>query len=375
MSGHSKAATDRTSLGERLRDRIGREGPIPFRDWMEAALYDPHGGYYSRPHPERWGRRGDYRTSPEYSPLFAATFARYFNKLHAELGAPGKLTILEAGAGAGHFAEGLLGTLQDRFPELFLATNYIIDEIGLNSGASARTRLERFGERVRFKPLLEAEIADTAIVFSNELLDSFPVHRVTTSAGQLVEFYVALDESRNFAWTTGRPSTHRVAEYLKRAGVELPEGQAAEINLAIADWLSRAAAKLNDGYIVTVDYGAEARDLYDSSLRNEGTLRAFRRHQFAADVLAHPGEQDITTTVDWTFAKQVGETLGLATIEYARLDRFLLRAGLLEEVELMTAEARDDAARAQLRTGSREMIFPDGLAASFQVLVQRKRRK
>ena len=87
-------------LTERLRESIRREGSITFHDWMKAALYDPDGGYYQRSDRKRWGREGDYRTSPERSELFAATFARYFVALAEEL------TIVECGGGDGSFAVG-----------------------------------------------------------------------------------------------------------------------------------------------------------------------------------------------------------------------------------------------------------------------------
>src|SRR6267143_5606638 len=121
------------SLAARLRARIEREGPITFRDWMQAALYDEREGYYCRPGPPRQGRAGDYRTGPESSPLFAATFAWYFSKLFAELffemGSPAAWTIFEAGAGGGEFAHGLLKSLQAHYPEVFSATSYVIDEV------------------------------------------------------------------------------------------------------------------------------------------------------------------------------------------------------------------------------------------------------
>ena len=84
----SGASESSGSLEERLRARIKREGPISFYDWMKAALYDEHEGYYCRADKLQQGRQGDYRTAPETSPLFAATFANYFSKLFAELGPP-----------------------------------------------------------------------------------------------------------------------------------------------------------------------------------------------------------------------------------------------------------------------------------------------
>src|SRR3954471_23664734 len=145
------------SLAERLRARIRREGAITFRDWMEAALYDARDGYYCRPDRKRWGRAGDYRTSPERSPLFAATFARYFARWYEELGAPQSWTIFEAGAGAGHFARGLLQTLKQDFPEVFSATRYVIDERSAGAGALLRARLAEYANRLEFQPLAEIE--------------------------------------------------------------------------------------------------------------------------------------------------------------------------------------------------------------------------
>jgi SAM-dependent MidA family methyltransferase len=73
-----ETASNTSTLTARLRERIRREGPLTFYDWMKAALYDPADGYYCRIDHNKWGREGDYRTSPERSSLFAATFARYF---------------------------------------------------------------------------------------------------------------------------------------------------------------------------------------------------------------------------------------------------------------------------------------------------------
>src|SRR5688572_17394359 len=97
-----------STLADRLRERIQREGPMTFCDWMKAALYDEREGYYCRANSNRWGREGDYRTSPERSSLFAATFARYFARLYDEIGGPSEWAIVEAGAGDGSFAYGVL---------------------------------------------------------------------------------------------------------------------------------------------------------------------------------------------------------------------------------------------------------------------------
>src|SRR5262245_23990616 len=111
------------SLTDNLINRIRRDGPITFHDWMQEALYNNSAGYYMRPGAQIWGRRGDYRTSPETSELFSATFARYVAGLFAELGKPPSFHFVECGAGDGSFAEGMLSALKDYFPDMYEATS------------------------------------------------------------------------------------------------------------------------------------------------------------------------------------------------------------------------------------------------------------
>src|SRR5205807_2452288 len=104
-----------------------------------------------------------------------------------------------------------------------------------------------------------------------------------------------------------------------------------------------------------------------------GTLRAFRHHQIVRDVLARPGRQDLTTTIDWTQIKEAGERTGLQTIRHERLDEFLSAEGLLAQVAKIVSTA-DSVDAARLVTSARELVLPTGMAAHFQVLVQEKRR-
>jgi SAM-dependent MidA family methyltransferase len=313
---------------------------------MEAALYDPEFGYYTRSDLKRWGREGDYRTSSERSGLFAATFARYFARLYEELGQPPQWTIIEGGAGDGTFAKRALHALEKQHPSVFAATDYRLQEV---SSAD-------------FYP------SDPCVYFSNELLDAFPVHRLTSEG----ELYVSLDSDNNFTWTTRPFSTPRLAEFLEEHAIELAPGQTIEVNLAIDDWFASVAAKLQPVYVITVDYGAEADDLYDPTLRPGGTLRAFSHPGFVDDRLRAPGAYDITSSVQWTQVIKTGERLGFEVVEFASQERFLLKAGLLDELQAQLQEAKTEAGKALLTTDAREMILPGGMASSFQVLVQKR---
>lgn len=355
------------SLAERLRELIRRDGPITFHDWMKSALYDPDGGYYQRTDRTRWGREGDYRTSPERSELFAATFAHYFAKLSNELNG---LTIVECGAGNGSFAFGVLSTLRDQSPDLFADVRYVVYDVSDDALGRTRERLAEFGDRVEFYSDWNSIAVERGIFFANELFDAFPVHRVLKKDGKLAEFYVEVDESGNFIWTTGPLSTSRLTEFIH--SIDLADGQIIEINLAIDDWLAQAAEKLESGFLITVDYGAEAVELYDPVNRLDGTLRGFSQHGFVEDLLKQPGDYDLTTTVDWTHVRTAGAKLGFQTLEFAAQDKFLLKAGLLDQLEYRLSRTKTDAEKTALTLGAREMILPGGMASSFQVLVQKR---
>jgi SAM-dependent MidA family methyltransferase len=278
---------------------------------------------------------------------------------------------VEAGAGDGRFAAGVLETLQNSFPSVFEVTRYVVDEASSQSRSFAGARLAPFIDRVEFRRLDSLQL-DPGIVFSNELLDAFPVHRVAMRDKQLHEFYVTAGANGEFQWTLDAPSTPRLARFLEQGRIDLAEGEVTEINLEIEDWLSMVGEAIKSGYLITVDYGANAEELY-SSARGEGTLRSFYKHQMIDQVLARPGEQDLTTTVDWSFVKRTGESLGLELTEFDRQDRFLIAAGLLNQLATEALKTKSEAGKLSLSTAAREMILPDGMAAHFQVLVQKKR--
>ena len=363
--------TDKINLADRLRERIRHEGPITFRDWMQAALYDRAEGYYRRQR-IRQGRAGDYRTAPETSPLFGAVFAHYFMKSYFDLSAPDEFTIIDVGAGAGDFARAVLTTLQREFPKVFNATRYIIDEISNDARSQALTKLGEFKDRIQFQSLSEIESPlPHAIIFSNELLDAFPVHRVIGRNGKIRELRVGLNEGDEFTWIEDELSSD-VAEYCERIRLQLGEGQIYEVNLTAGEFISRAAQVIGEGLLITVDYGADRNMLLDDPNRFRGTLRAFHRHSFVDDLLARPGEHDLTTTVDWTQIQEAGSRSGWETLRLQTLHEFLISEGAFEALGDATIRIRDEAELLNFNAAARELIMPEGMAAAFQVLVQRK---
>lgn len=359
-------------LAGRLRARIEQEGPITFYEWMKAALYDEHEGYYCRRDRIRQGKAGDYRTAPEISPLFAAVFANYFMKSYFDLRAPEKWTIVEVGGGTGHFARGVLSTLQNRFPGIFAVTQYVIDEISDSTRSQILTKIAEFKDRVQFRSISEiGKRLPYAIVFSNELLDALPVHRVIGRSGTLRELFVGLNEQNAFVWIENELSA-AVAEYCERVRLQLADGQIYEVNLDAEQFVSRAADVIGEGLLITVDYGAARADLITDPGRFTGTLRTFHRHRLGDDALSRPGHLDLTTTVDWTQIMEAGERNGLETLRLEPLYNFLLVEGASAELGAACTRIFDAAELFNYHAAARDLIMPDGLGGAFQVLVQRK---
>jgi SAM-dependent MidA family methyltransferase len=365
-----QASVDST-LAEVIAERIQREEKITFREWMSLALYHPTLGYYSRADLERWGRAGDYRTSPESSALFATTFAHYFVKLYERMGRPAELKIIEFGAGNGQFAYGVLKTLRYTYPSIFNVTNYSIVEVSNDSTTRANDLLSTFADHVRFADLDQLEKTEAGIVFSNELLDSFPVHRVKKISGELKELYVALSPDDGFVWLPGELS-YGLEPFCDQYLAGLKEGQSAEVSPDIAEWFAKIQKKLLSGFVVTVDYGAGSAELYNDPNRFDGTLRGYRRHEFVEDILSEPGAYDLTSTINWNYVQAEGERYGFACEELGRLDRFLIEIGLPQELERQLMNVSSGAERVRLTTSAREMILPGGMAESFAVMVQKR---
>jgi SAM-dependent MidA family methyltransferase len=190
-------------------------------------------------------------------------------------------------------------------------------------------------------------------------------------SGTLKELGVGLSDPDDFVWTE-RELSSRVAEYCERIELRLAEGQIYEINLEAEDFVRRASSLIERGWLITVDYGATRNDLVNDPNRFKGTLRTFHRHQLGDDALSHPGEQDLTTTLDWTQMIEAGKQNGFEELTFQSLDQFLLAEGAIEELQKAAAAISNQADLFNFNAGARELIMPTGLAAHFHVLIQRK---
>ncbi len=317
-------------LAMSLREEIVREGPISFSRFMQRALYDPVGGYYRKLR-DPFGAQGDFYTAEQVQPMFGILVAAMIREWFEELGRPRDFTVVELGAGRGEMAAA------------FSEWRYIA--VDLDRGALP----ERF----------------CGVVFSNEFFDALPVDVAVCRGGRFVERRVGWDGAR-FVWMDGGPVSAMAADYITRYLGSRQEDDMVEVGAAALSWVERIAASLERGFACTIDYGHTLRE---SSRFPAGTLMSYRKHSALEDVLAEPGERDITAHVSFAALEEHGKRCGLAPVRMETLARALLGVG--ERGAFQAALETGDAAEEQRRRLQlKTLLF--GMGETFRVLVQRK---
>ena len=207
------------------------------------------------------------------------------------------------------------------------------------------------------------------VLIANEFLDAMPVHRVVGRGGSLQELFVAWRDG--FVEVTADPSTPDLAARLADDGVELAEGQVAEICLDLEPWLQGAAAQLAGGYALVIDYGYDAADLYGPR-HLAGTLLGYRGHRIVENPLSDPGAIDLTAHVDFTALGRLAARQGLETVSLTTQSEFLVAAGLEEELRaLQSSPDLTLADYTRARSGIVRMLDPRHMGR-FRVLTLRR---
>ena len=363
------APADGTELARRIADDIIESGPITFRELMERALYEPGSGYYRRQQ-SPWSGPGDYTTAPQVHRAVGEAIARLAVECDAALESPSRFDLLEMGGGDGRLLRDCCDALKRSAPELYRRLAVWSVERSEPALAAQRERLAGHAERVRWLGDLNEAPADgwCGLVATNELVDAFPVHRVTWQGGRLFELLVDVDGDR-FVERSAELSTERLSEYLDFNGISLADGQVAEICLAAEDWLAALDAQLRGGCLLTIDYGADSSVLYAAD-RRDGSLVCQRRFQLGDNPYEHLGDQDITSHVDVGNLRRRGERLGLETVGESSLTVFLLGFGAAEGAGLAAAEGRDLQGQRD-HFGLRHLLFSE-IGETHRVLLQSK---
>ena len=218
--------------------------------------------------------------------------------------------------------------------------------------------LARSAAHPSWHPSIETLPSQPLILVGNELFDTLPVRQYVKTPSGWRERVVGLDEQRNLAFLAGPGAPDDTL--LPPGAANAPEGAVVEFAPARTALMEAVARRLaaNGGAALFVDYGYGEPAIGD-------TLQAVRRHQYD-DVLAHPGEADLTAHVDFAALAAVARSRGLKAFVTTQGD-FLLRLGLLERAGALGA-AGDKALQEKLTADVNRLAGPDGMGALFKVL-------
>ena len=365
--------SEKTALYDIIASRIAKAGRITFAEFMEACLYEPGLGYYTSPG-RKVGAEGDFYTSISVHAAFGRVIAREIAQMWRSMGGPKEFTLVECGAGNGRLACDILDYLAEREPAMYATLRLVLVEKEPTLESAQAELLASHQAQVSW--LKPSEFYGGAFTFkgclySNELIDAQPVHRVVMTSQGLLEIYVTTKDGE-LAEDTGALSTPAISDYLAHIGITLHPGQQAEVNLAALEWLAQASRGLEQGFVLTIDYGYLAEELF-APHRNLGTLLCYYRHKVEDNPYIRLGEQDITTHVDFTTLMRRGEALGLQPVWFGEQYRFLMAAGIVEELQELENSDASQEEKLKVRLAFKKLIMPEGgMGDTFRVLIQTK---
>lgn len=324
-----------------LRNML-QHGDLPFRDFVEVALYHPEHGYYTNGR-NRVGREGDFVTSPHLSSVFSFTLGKLVRQFLSRAG-DDMCTIVDIGCGDGKLIRELSAIGGARY-------------IGVD-----RTSTE-------FRTIDEIPRGGAHLIISNELFDALPFARLVKRGDDLHELWV--DE--NFEWTE-HEAEPRYSDYFASRGIELADGQFADVSLEWEALYDDIARIVDRGLIVTFDYGYPQEKLFHSRARRFGTAAAYSQQRVTRDLLANPGEQDLTAHINFTDLIRAGEGRGFSTRFFDRQAKFLLALGATEHELFRPVTELEEASidLMQQRDEARQLVLPDGIGHDIRVLAQVK---
>jgi SAM-dependent MidA family methyltransferase len=346
------------SLSDVLRNAL-THGDLPFRDFVELALYHPEFGYYARSE-SPVGREGDFITSPLLSPVFSFALGKLIDEFLSRAG-DGVSQVVDVGCGDGTLVRSLARSSCDT---QFFGLDHNLGRAQPDSRVTYVTSLA------------DIPPAESRLIISNELFDALPFARLVQRGEHLHELWVT-ERDGALDWTEHEADA-RYDDYFAERGIELADGQFADVSLewaALYDDLCRFVPR---GLIVTFDYGLPQTKLFRGLMRRFGTAAAYSRHLVSRDLLINPGEQDLTAHINFDDLRRTGEGQGFATRFFDIQAKFLLALGaaghqLLQPIGEVAIDSADEGvALLEARDDAKRLILPDGIGADIRVLVQER---
>lgn len=335
---------------------IQKAEPIGFDEFMNLALYYPAKGYYSSG-AQKFGKKGDFVTAPETSDLFGFCLA----KQCAQVLKPGE-SILEFGAGSGVLAAQILFEL-GRLNKL--PSNYYIlelsSELQQRQKATISKVLPELTERVVWLKTLPKHFS--GVVIANEVLDAMPAKRLIKEVDGFKELGVGYQNGELTWQVLKRPYINNKVSL----STDVSQGYVSEVNERAMAWVDTLNKTMDQGVVLLIDYGM-GRDEYFHPQRHEGTLRCYYQHKASDNPFEHIGEQDITTSVNFSDIVNQALESGFTIAGYCTQAMFLISLG----IEQYLLDEEDENKRITLAQQVKQLVLPSAMGESFKVLALSK---
>ncbi|UHS61925.1 class I SAM-dependent methyltransferase [Agrobacterium vaccinii] len=321
-----------TPLARRIKSIIRLNGPMSVTDFFSLCLADPEHGYYKTRQP--FGRTGDFVTAPEVSQLFGEMLGVFIVHAWQRHGTLANARLVEIGPGRGTMMADMLRVIQRIAPPLYESMTVHLIETSPRLTETQQQTLASHGTKISWHDSFDDVPPGFLLIAANELFDAIPIRQFVKTPQGFRERVVAMDAQDELIFTTGLASID--PELLPPFPEKQPIGTIFEYSPAreaVMAALSQAL-KRNGGTAVIIDYGHTISGFGD-------TLQALRMHEFDP-VLAHPGQADLTSHVDFESLSKTAQANGIHINGCLPQGDFLYGLGLKERAETLAANATPD---------------------------------
>ena len=348
-------------LNQSLQADLTANGPIPFAEFMQQALYSPKWGYYNRLNPVL-GADGDFITAPELTPLFGYTLANQCEAILKQLSQP---DLFEFGAGTGRLCIDILTRLETlkQLPEIY----HILEPSGALRALQQQNIQHALPPHLASIVQWHTTLPDTpfeGIIIANEILDAMPVHRFLKTKDGVFESMIGLDKNKQLIEQFEPCQNKALQQHVEQVVQHDNLPYASEANLSIQPWLNTCFSLLTRGVVLLIDYGFPQHEYYHPD-RHQGTLMCHYQHTAHANPLLHPGDEDITAHVDFTHVADSALHAGFQVTGYTNQAAFLLGNGLLSLTDALPHHTKE---KINAQQAVKKLLQPHEMGELFKVM-------
>ncbi|CAN7542643.1 class I SAM-dependent methyltransferase [Rhizobium sp. LjRoot30] len=349
-----------TRLGDKIKALIRANGPISVTDYFALCLADPEHGYYKTRHP--FGHAGDFITAPEVSQLFGEMLGVFMVHTWQRHDTPAHVRFVEIGPGRGTMMADMLRVISRIAPSLYGTMTVHMVETSDKLKDVQRETLATHAPKVVWHDSFDQVPAGFTLLAANELFDAIPIRQFVKSPTGFRERMVGLDNNDELAFAVGVAGIDPALLPAPAASVE--NGTIYEISPAREAVMNTICERLkaSGGSAVVIDYGHLVSGFGD-------TLQAIRKHEYDPP-LAHPGEADLTSHVDFARLAQTALACDVQVNGMSHQGDFLLALGLEERASAL-GRGKDVATQHDIRAAV-ERLAGEGegkMGELFKVLV------